>query len=50
MIGAAVQGEGMPLDGLSHPSFLEYMHIEERRTTFPSSGTDPQPELEIEAI
>ncbi len=50
LIGAAAQGEGMPLDGLSHPSFLEYMHIEERRTTFPSSETNPQPGLEVEAI
>jgi Glycosyl transferase family 2 len=37
LIGAAARGEGMPLPDLSNPSFLEYMHIEERRTTFPSS-------------
>jgi hypothetical protein len=37
LIGAATRCEGMPLPDLSNPSFLEYMHIEERRTTFPSS-------------
>ena len=36
-IGAAARGEGMPLPDLSNPSFLEYMHIEERRSAFPSS-------------
>jgi Glycosyl transferase family 2 len=38
LIGAAARGEGWPLPALSNPSFLEYMHIEERRTTFPSDG------------
>ena len=37
LIGAAAQGEGMPLPDLSNPSYLEYRHIEERRSTFPSS-------------
>jgi len=49
LIGAAVQGEGMPLPSLSHPCFLEYMHIEEQRTTFPSTAAEPQPVLETEA-
>jgi glycosyl transferase family 2 len=37
LLGAAARGKGMPLSTLSNPSFLEYRHIEERRTTFPSS-------------
>jgi glycosyltransferase involved in cell wall biosynthesis len=38
LIGAAVQGEGMPLPAISHPSFFERLHIDEQRTTFPSSA------------
>jgi hypothetical protein len=37
LIGAAARVEGMPLPNLSNASYLEHMHIEERRSTFPSS-------------
>jgi hypothetical protein len=37
LIGAATRCNGLPLPDLSNSSFLEYMHIEERRSTFPAS-------------
>jgi hypothetical protein len=51
LIGAAARGAGWPLSDLSNPSFLEYMHIEEGRTTFPSAGAaQPRPELKAVAV
>lgn len=47
VVGAAVQGDGMPLRPLSHPTFLEYMHLEERRTTFPAGDGEPQRDVEV---
>jgi glycosyltransferase involved in cell wall biosynthesis len=40
MIGAAIRAAGpQPLE--SHTAFLEYRHLEMRRTTFPSSSGEP---------
>jgi len=43
LIAAAVQGRGTPLEESSHSRFLERMHLDERRTTFPSSARERQP-------
>ena len=51
LIGAAARGAGWPLSDQSNPSFLEYMHIEEGRTLFPSSGAaQPRPKLKAVAV
>jgi GT2 family glycosyltransferase len=38
LIGLAAQRDGEPLAGISHTRFLEHRHLEQRRTTFPSSA------------
>ena len=50
LIGAAAQSAGLPLPSLSHPSFLEHMHLEEGRTTFPGTGTESRHELEAQLV